>query len=179
MANFKTHISAGIVASCIAGPVCYFAGYIGSIGQMLFAIFLLVIGSILPDIDARNSMPTKILKRVLPFFVVLMLIAKTSVLTSSSNFNHQMLLCLMVFLGARYLLPIIWLKLTYHRGIVHSVPMGVLIYLLLSYWLINIGNSLFVSFVLGGFLLSRFLLHLILSLRHKNSKSFGADPGEK
>ena len=162
MANFRTHIGAGIVTSVVIAPVCYFAGYLATMPQMGFAIFLLVVGAILPDIDARNSIPTKILKRILPFFVVGMLIAKTSILIGSNAIEAQIFLCFLVFLGSRYLLPRILLMLTYHRGIVHSVPMGILIFLLMAYWLLSINVNLFLSFVFAGFLAIGFFLHLIL-----------------
>ncbi|PID52298.1 MAG: hypothetical protein CR972_02375 [Candidatus Moraniibacteriota bacterium] len=124
MANFKTHISWGVVLAFVMAVgflICW---------NIDMRVFILVfssalIGSFLPDVDSDSGVPFRILfytlSVVLTFFSVHVLIAKEVV-----GFWFFVLIPLTVFIFVRFVLGDIFKKFTRHRGIWHSIPAAIL-----------------------------------------------------
>jgi len=136
-----------------------------------------IIGGILPDIDHDNSTPLKIMHFVFAnltaFFVIY------------NNIAHFKLLEIFIIWGGIYLffafIFYVFKKTTKHRGMIHSIPAGILFWFLASFLLYRLGFSLTQSYIIGLFLFSGYIVHLILDeifsvdlVGRKIKKSFGS-----
>jgi predicted membrane channel-forming protein YqfA (hemolysin III family) len=118
-----------------------------------------IAGGILPDVDERNSIPFRTFKYVAAAVGSLFLIQ-----WGMGKFNWWE--ATLLGIGGYFLL--LWgigllQSLTRHRGIFHSIPMGVFISLLLtdaSYRLLHLPPS--AAYGVGGFFGLGFLTHLLL-----------------
>ncbi|MDP2903286.1 MAG: metal-dependent hydrolase [Methylovulum sp.] len=116
MANFKTHLSlsaaAGIAATGIAVNLQLIA-----YTHMPWFIFLVVVGGMLPDIDADNSRPVKLL------FSLLAILGMFAVLHAFKNdyAPHRLLMIAAAsYLLVRYGVAALFNRFTEHRGVFHS-----------------------------------------------------------
>ncbi|MDP3876407.1 MAG: metal-dependent hydrolase [Methylobacter sp.] len=117
MANFKTHLSIAAAVGVGAAVVAVNAKLITNTDIPWF-VFLSILGGLLPDIDASNSRPVKLLFNLLAFttlFVVL----------SVFKGRYEPYLLLMIAAGTyllvRYGLFGLFNKFTLHRGVFHSL----------------------------------------------------------
>lgn len=159
MADFKTHITAACAASGVAAT-CLLAGGAATPDQVLLYFVLGSAGGVLPDIDADNSTALKItfdvLSVVIAFVVMFGQRWGTSVL-------ELVLIWLAVFLAVKYLIFSFFIRMTVHRGIIHSIPAGVTfglmaVVLLEPFRSISPGTA----WMGGFFLFLGFLIHLLL-----------------
>jgi hypothetical protein len=117
MANFNTHLfiasAAGTGTALVAVNV-----HLIAYGDMPWLIFLSTLGGLLPDIDANNSRPVRLL------FNVLALMGVAAVLRASNN-NYApyplVLIAAGTYLFIRYGMFALFNSLTVHRGVFHSV----------------------------------------------------------
>ena len=118
MANFNVHI--GVATSCTTvvatlGVSFHFI----DLQHMPWLIFLGIVGGMLPDIDAVNSRPVRLL------FTILSLLSATAVLSAAKQYYGQspqlLLLGGGVYWFTRYLVLASIKRLTVHRGIFHSI----------------------------------------------------------
>lgn len=116
MANFRTHLHVGLVASAAITLALHAAELIRS-SQALPYFALGVFGSLLPDIDSRTSHPVKALFGALG---VGLAFAMTLPLAGRFSLLELALLWLGVFFCVRYGFFEIFSRLTVHRGIWHS-----------------------------------------------------------
>jgi len=159
MANFKTHYNVGLISGLVASASIVSVNILSPI-EGFFCLFLWLIGSISPDIDAPNSTPIKI------FFHIISIIALFSFfIFSIETFSliESILISLGVYLLVNYVLPKVFSKLSRHRGIIHSIPFAIA----LGLFLINIFYHYFhispeISLIGGVFFSFGFLVHLIL-----------------
>lgn len=132
MANFATHVSvAGMFAAGLAGATLATGRLDGweALGLMMF----LVAGTLLPDIDVDGGRPQRAL------FGVLSLIAATAVIAVlPATYDHKITwlpqlepvgcevfaLALLAWFVVRYPLAMIFQRLTRHRGLCHSLVVG-------------------------------------------------------
>lgn len=159
MALFIHHINASVIASGVIIVPLHSSGMLTS-GDSMIALGLGVIGGMLPDLDANNSKPTEIMFRLLSiFFPLVILISITKTLP---------ILYIIAIWGVssfvlNYILFEIFLKITTHRGIFHTIPMGVLfgeITILVSQNLVGMTPTF--SSIAGLFIFLGFVFHLIL-----------------
>ena len=177
MANFKTHIS---VAAALSG--CLATGFlevgIATPKDVWLYFALGTLGGILPDIDADNSIPGRIL---FSFFAMVLAFLT---LFSRANFYSIVelsILWMVTYMVVRYIIFQMFAKLTVHRGIFHSLLAAVFFYFLttdVSYYLFSL-NTLN-AWVAGLFVFAGYLIHLILDEMYsvdligtKIKKSFG------
>ena len=59
MAKFNTHLSVGSVASVSSAVLCWKSQIFNDVFNLIIAGLLGIVGSILPDIDAKQLTPTK------------------------------------------------------------------------------------------------------------------------
>ncbi len=159
MANFNTHITVAAGVSLACGLTLYGAD-LASKPETLAYIALGTIGGILPDIDAEQSIPTKIIFQILACAAAFMLafhwLSYFSTLTN-------ILLWLGVYLVVRYAASALLGKITVHRGIIHSIPMAAVFAcgtVLISQKIFAV--NLIIAWLCGLFILLGFLTHLIL-----------------
>jgi len=175
MANFNTHLFVASVASIGAAVVAVDVHLITN-ADIPWLVFLGTLGGLLPDIDANNSRPVKLL------FNVLALMGVAAALYAFKNSYAPYLLLLIaagVYLFIRYGMFALFNGLTVHRGVFHSV-LAVLFFSLLmtciSYYFLH-WNVLH-AWLNGIFIALGFIVHLLLdelystdlsNLRMKNS----------
>ncbi len=122
MAAFKTHLS----VSCLASGLTATGLLLTDMGNppKVFLYFMMgIIGGILPDIDADNSVPIR-----LTFDFLTPVIAFPVVFSQSAGCSvaELLIIWLAAFFTVKYFVFYLFIHLTAHRGIIHFVPGGVL-----------------------------------------------------
>ncbi len=159
MANFNTHLSIAITASIGVSLVAVNVHLITT-ADMPWLIFLGSLGGLLPDIDASNSRPVKLL------FNVLALMGVAGALQVFKNEYEPYPLLLIVtgtYLFIRYIVFALFNRLTVHRGVFHSVLAAVFFALLMtciSYHFLH--WSVLHAWLNGLFIALGFIVHLLL-----------------
>ncbi len=177
MANFNVHFSVAASSSSIAAVLGVNLNVM-DFSHAPWLIFLGIVGGMLPDIDAVNSKPVRLL------FNVLALLSATAVLSALKTYvgSYQLLaLAAGIYWLTRYLVLASLARFTVHRGIFHSV-LALLFFALL---MVCVSDYAFkqnaVSAWLNGFFLGfGFLVHLLLDEMYsvdlsnrRMKKSFG------
>ena len=177
MANFKTHIT---VAAALSG--CLATGFlevgIATPKDVWLYFALGTLGGILPDIDADNSIPGRML-----FSFFAMVLAFLTLFSRANVYSivELSILWMVTYMVVRYIIFQMFAKLTVHRGIFHSILAAVFFYFLttdISYYLFSL-NALN-AWVAGLFVFIGYLIHLTLDEMYsvdligtKIKKSFG------
>ncbi len=159
MANFQTHF---YVATTLTGGTAAGLLAMGQANEQQAAHWLLlgVAGGLLPDIDADNSRPVRI-----AFTILGIVLAFQAILLWANQFTAWELgmFWIAIFLGVRFALFEVFTRFTRHRGMIHSVPMGVAIALAIVLFSYEVAQqSAEAAWLNGGFLLYGFLIHLLL-----------------
>ncbi|MEZ5851886.1 MAG: metal-dependent hydrolase [Hyphomicrobiaceae bacterium] len=117
MANFSTHIGVGALASGLLGTLTLAADIVSP--ENVIAVTLAgVLGSVLPDIDLKDSRPSRAMFSGLAFFFAFV---SLFLLVDQFSIAELWLIALGVFLIVRYLVFAIFHRMSYHRGIYHSI----------------------------------------------------------
>jgi LexA-binding, inner membrane-associated putative hydrolase len=159
MANFNTHLSIAIAASMGAALVAVNVHLIAT-ADMPWLIFLGTLGGLLPDIDASNSRPVKLL------FNVLALMGVAGALQVFKNDYDPYPLLLIVagtYLFIRHIVFALFNRLTVHRGVFHSILAAVFFALLMtciSYHFLH--WNVLQAWLNGLFIALGFIVHLLL-----------------
>jgi hypothetical protein len=178
VANFTTHLTVATVVSGMIASVVLIMG----LATLKAAFLYWLLGSlsgVLPDIDAPNSVPTRLLFTALGLFL-----ASFVVIVQLTQFSLLELLpvWLLTYLGIRYGLAGLFNKLTIHRGNFHSILAACLFGFMttaITYHVLNIRE--FIAWFAGFFVILGYLVHLFLdelfSVDLENNrlkKSFGS-----
>ena len=128
MANFNTHLFVASAASIGAALVAANVHWITN-AYIPWFVFLGTLGGMLPDIDANNSRPVKLLFNVLAVTgVALVLYA-----VKNSYAPHLLLLVAAgTYLLIRYGMFALFNELTVHRGVFHSILAALFFSLLMT-----------------------------------------------
>ena len=159
MANFNTHISIATAASMGAALVAANIHLIAT-ADMPWLVFLGTLGGLLPDIDASNSRPVKLL------FNVLALMGVAAALHAFKDGYAPYPLLLIVagtYLFIRYVMFALFNALTVHRGVFHSVLAALFFALLMtciSYHFLH--WDVLHAWLNGIFIAVGFIVHLLL-----------------
>jgi len=170
------HINTAALTSAIGVGVLANSGII-DMKTSLYCFFSGIIGGILPDIDHDNSTPLKIMHFIFANLTAFFIIY--------TNITHLKLLEIFIIWGGIYLffafVFYVFKKTTKHRGIIHSVPAGIIFWFLTSFLFYKLGFSLTQSYIVGIFLFFGYIVHLILDeifsvdlVGKKIKKSFGS-----
>ncbi len=159
MANFPTHIAIGTVVSGALATVTLAADVVAP--ENLVAVTLAgVLGSVLPDIDLKDSRPSQALFAGLGVFFAFAVLFS---LENKYSVVEMLVMWLGTLLAVRYLARPIFYNMSYHRGIWHSLAAGIfcacataVVYKYL------LGRHEGVAWLAAGFLFIGFLTHLIL-----------------
>lgn len=177
MANFKTHLSLAAAASAGAAAVAVNVQLI-NLTQAPWFVFLGIVGGMLPDIDADNSKPTRLL------FTLLGLMSASGTLQAVKDHavsDQALLFAAVAYLLVRYALFALFNGFTEHRGVFHSLLAALFFALLItciSYYFLH--WQVVSAWLNGVFLAIGFIVHLLLdelySVNLSNArmkKSFG------
>jgi membrane-bound metal-dependent hydrolase YbcI (DUF457 family) len=177
MANFKTHIT---VAAALSG--CLATGFlevgIAAPKDVWLYFALGTLGGILPDIDADNSIPGRIL-----FSFFAMVLAFVTLFSRANIYSivELSILWMVTYVIVRYIIFQMFAMLTIHRGVFHSILAAVFFCFLTT----DIAYRLFSfnplnAWVCGLFVFVGYMIHLILDEMYsvnivgtKIKKSFG------
>lgn len=177
MAGFKTHIKVAIATSGVLSVISLGTG-IANPTQISLFFMLGVIGGMLPDIDSDSSIPLKFLSFSIGIFLAFIIILSKVEIYSIIELIISWIVLYSIF---HYSLLYGFRKFTNHRGMIHSIPAGVM-FALIGVFSLNhfFGFSEFKSWLGGSFLFFGFLSHLILDEIYsvdikgkKLKKSFG------
>lgn len=159
MANFTTHIAVGTVVSGAAATLTLAANVIAP--ESLVAVTLAgVVGSVLPDIDLKDSRPSRALFAGLAVFFSFVVLFS---LAGKYSIAEMWVAWLGALVAVRYGGHMLFTKFSYHRGIWHSIVAGLLFWFVTAYifhyWM---GFHEGVAWLAGGFVFVGYMTHLIL-----------------
>ncbi|MEQ1614218.1 MAG: metal-dependent hydrolase [Hyphomicrobiaceae bacterium] len=159
MANFTTHIAVGTVVSGAAATLTLAADVIAP--ESLIAVTLAgVVGSVLPDIDLKDSRPSRALFAGLAVFLSFCVLFSVA---GKYSIAEMWIAWLGTLLFVRYGVHKAFHHFSYHRGIWHSIVAGVFFWFLTAviyHRLLGFHEG--VAWLAGGFVFVGFLTHLIL-----------------
>ncbi len=118
MANFKTHLAGAALVSAAAATSAV-ALKMTAVDQAPVLFGLGMIGGLLPDVDAENSTPVRLVFNALG--LVSAFWAVEYAVGQLSSIAELFLLGICAFLAVRYLFLALFLHLTEHRGVFHSL----------------------------------------------------------
>ena len=159
MANFTTHIAVGTVVAGSLATLTLAADVIAP--ENLIPITLAgVLGSVLPDIDLKDSRPSRAL------FAGLAIFFSFAVLFSAAgrySIAELWILWLGTLVGVRYGLHTAFHNLATHRGIWHSILAALFCATLTAVIFANVmDRHAGVAWLAGGFMFIGYLVHLTL-----------------
>ena len=159
MANFTTHIGAGTVVSGALATLTLAADVVAP--ENLVAVTLAgVLGSILPDIDLKDSRPSRAMFAGLAVFFSFAVLFNAAMHLSIAEL---WVLWLGTLVGVRYGLHYIFHKLSVHRGIWHSLLAGAfcsVVTAIVFFHLLRRPEG--VAWLAAGFMMIGYLTHLVL-----------------
>jgi hypothetical protein len=159
MANFPTHLAIGTIVSGAAATLTLAADVVAP--ENLVAVTLAgVLGSVLPDIDLKDSKPSRAMFTGLSVFfsfaVLFEMAAKLSV-------AEMLIIWLGTLFFVRYVAKFIFHKFSYHRGIWHSLLATVFVSLLTAAVYAHLlGRPPGVAWLAGAFMALGYMTHLVL-----------------
>lgn len=159
MANFRTHLAVGTVASGMMATITTAAGLTGS--QQAISLALAgALGGVLPDIDLQKSRSSRII-----FFFIALFLAFCVLFAFVSQYSilEMWILWVGIFLGVRYFGQMAFHQFAVHRGIFHSIPAGVFFGFLTAMIFYNVfGDTATIAWLGGSFMLFGYIVHLLL-----------------
>lgn len=159
MANFTTHIAVGTVVAGTLATLTLAADVIAT--ENLIPITLAgVLGSILPDIDLKDSRPSRVLFSGLAIFF-----SFTVLFSAAGRFSiaELWILWLGTLLAVRYGVRNAFHKLAHHRGIWHSILAALFCAVATTVVFANVfDRHSGVAWLAGGFMFIGYLVHLTL-----------------
>ncbi|MEE4375988.1 MAG: metal-dependent hydrolase [Candidatus Competibacteraceae bacterium] len=159
MADFKTHLIGAAAVSGVAATSLMLAGVAAH--QHVMTYFVLgTAGGLLPDVDSKSSVPFRVAFNLLAVICAFLMVLHFSGHYSLLELTIVWTVC---FAGIRYGLCPLFVNMTVHRGLVHSIPAGViagLISVLLASRLL--GFPAVHAWLCGLFVFLGFAVHLLL-----------------
>lgn len=159
MAGFKGHLSTATVAGGLASVSLFVAGVVNA-QEVVILLSAAIIGGLLPDIDADNSVPLRI---AFTFFALLF----SFLVMFSQGGKWSVLELTLIWLGAFLFFKLavleLFIRATEHRGIFHSIPAGLFFAfaaVIFLHHLFDLKNE--TAWMAGLFLFTGFILHLLL-----------------
>lgn len=159
MANFTTHIAVGTLASGMLATLTMAADVI-SPENVVGVTLAGVLGSVLPDIDLKISRPSQAIFNGLAVFLSFAILFNFAYKYSIAE---MWIVWLGVYLGVRYGAHFVFHRMSYHRGIYHSVLAGLFfacVTAIVYHYLL--GRHEGVAWLAGGFMFVGYLIHLTL-----------------
>lgn len=159
MANFPTHIAVGTVVSGALATVTVAADMVTP--ENIVAVTLAgVLGSVLPDIDLKDSRPCRAMFAGLAVFFSFVVLFSVE---RKYSIAEMLILWMGTLLAVRYIGKEIFFRFSYHRGIWHSLLATAFVaFLTAAIYSRLLGRDEGVSWLAGAFMAVGYLTHLIL-----------------
>ncbi len=159
MANFTTHIGAGTVVSGALATLTLAADVVAP--ENLVAVTLAgVLGSVLPDIDLKDSRPSRAMFAGLAVFFSFAVLFNAA---TKYSVAELWVLWLGTLVLVRYGLHAIFHRISVHRGIWHSILAAVFCSAATAVVFYHgLGRHEGVAWLAGGFMMIGYLTHLVL-----------------
>jgi fumarate reductase subunit D len=159
LASFEQHINGSVIVTGVMIIPLYASGIL-SVNESFLVLLAGVIGGMLPDLDSNSSKPVQATFKIVSIFLPLLLLL-------SIHKKLSVVEMIYIWVGATILLYAtvfkVFMTLTRHRGIFHSIPMGILMAQLTTlgfhYFM---GYEMDFAILLGLFVLLGFITHLLL-----------------
>jgi membrane-bound metal-dependent hydrolase YbcI (DUF457 family) len=159
MANFPTHIAVGTVVSGALATVTVAADMVAP--ENIVAVTLAgVLGSVLPDIDLKDSRPSRAMFAGLAVFFSFAVLFS---LERKYSIAEMLVLWLGTLLFVRFIAQSVFHRFAAHRGVWHSLAAGMFCACLTAVvykQLLDRDDA--VAWLAGGFMLIGYLTHLLL-----------------
>jgi membrane-bound metal-dependent hydrolase YbcI (DUF457 family) len=159
MANFTTHIAVGTLVSGALATLTLAADVVAP--ENLIAVTMAgVLGSVLPDIDLKDSRPSKAMFSGLAVFFSFAVLFGAA---EKFSVVELMILWLGTLVFVRYGAKAVFHELSYHRGIWHSVLAAAFcacVTAVVYFYLLRRPDG--VAWLAGGFMFLGYMTHLIL-----------------
>jgi hypothetical protein len=159
MANFPTHIAVGTVVSGALATVTVAADMVAP--ENIVAVTLAgVLGSVLPDIDLEDSRPARAMFAGLAVFFSFAVLFS---LERQYSIAEMLVLWLGTLIAVRYVGKEVFFRISYHRGVWHSV-LALVFCSLVTAWIFYrmLGRDEGVAWLAAGFMAIGYLTHLVL-----------------
>lgn len=159
MANFPTHIAIGTVVSGALATVTVAADMVAP--ENIVAVTLAgVLGSVLPDIDLKDSRPSRAMFAGLAVFFAFAVLFS---LERKYSIVEMLMLWLGTMLGIQYVAQAAFHRLSVHRGIWHSLIGAALCACVTAIVYSRLlGRHEGVAWLAAGFMFIGYLTHLVL-----------------
>ena len=159
MANFTTHIGAGTVVSGALATLTLAADVVAP--ENLVAVTMAgVLGSVLPDIDLKDSRPSKLMFAGLAIFFSFAVLFNAA---TKLSIAELWILWLGTLLAVRYGLHYVFHRTSVHRGIWHSLLAGVFCSVataIIYHYVLRRPEG--VAWLAAGFMMIGYITHLVL-----------------
>ncbi|MBN2782576.1 MAG: metal-dependent hydrolase [Campylobacterales bacterium] len=177
MASFEQHVNGAVISSGVLIVPLHSASIIQTT-ESIILLALALIGGVLPDLDSDNSKPIQIVFKIVSIFLPLIVILA---IPNDLSIFYLVIYWLLSTLILRITLFQLFISFTTHRGIFHSIPMGIVFAQITTYILYKAFDyDLIFSTISGAFLFFGFIVHLLLdeivslnALGIRVKKSFG------
>jgi membrane-bound metal-dependent hydrolase YbcI (DUF457 family) len=159
MANFPTHIAIGTLVSGTLATLTLAVDAVAP--QNLVAVTLAgVLGSVLPDIDLKESRPARALFSGLAVFFAFAVLFSVA---GHYSVAEMLILYVGTLLAVRYGAKWVFFKMSYHRGIWHSILAGAFVSFVTAvvYYYV-LGRPDAVCWLAAGFMFIGYMTHLAL-----------------
>lgn len=159
MANFTTHIAVGTVVSGALATLTLAADVIAP-ENLVIVTMAGVLGSVLPDVDLKESRPAQAMFGGLAVFLSF---AVLFTIAYKYSIAEMWVFWIGTLLGVRYGLQALFHRFSYHRGIWHSILAGLFFWFLTAVvfkYVLHRHEG--VAWLAGGFMFIGYLTHLIL-----------------
>ncbi len=159
MANFPTHIAAGTLAS---GSLAILTLAVDAVSpENLVGVTLAgVLGSVLPDIDLKDSRPARAMFAGLAVFFAFAVLFSVA---GRYSVAEMMILYVGTLIAVRYGAKWVFFKLSYHRGIWHSILAAAFVsFFTVAVYYQLLGRPEAVAWLAGGFMFIGYMTHLAL-----------------
>lgn len=178
MANFTTHVAAGIIGSGVLATLTLAANIVTP-GEIMTLVFAGAFGAVLPDIDLGHSRASQAMFAGLGVFIAFVLLFNISYRYSIAE---MWIIWIATYVGVRYIGHNVFHHLSRHRGVFHSLLAGLLFaFLTAAFYSKVFGASETLSWLAATFMFAGYLIHLVLDeiysvdvLNERVKESFGS-----
>ncbi len=159
MANFRTHVLGATLAAATFAYAATASGLVDWRGSLV-CVACGALGGILPDVDADQSVPTRIIYGALG-------VAAAAATATALYGRHPAALVALLALLALALVSVglrrVAKRLCVHRGLVHSIPVAALSGALTATFAARLaGSDPARAWLFGAFVCAGFIVHLLL-----------------
>ena len=174
MGSFSVHLTGGVAVACGVTVIGMHVGL--DVVQALAAGVVCIVGAVIPDVDSDTGKSLRLVVQAVSVLVTVIMYNHFS-RKISNHPEYLIVLFPAIYLFMAYPVASIIKRMTVHRGIWHSLPMGLLCGLLMAVGFADSG--MYFSLCLGVSVFIGFVTHLILDEIYSLTWKSGWIPGVK